>query len=89
MGVLEVSHMPSPSTLILFVKPRPRTPKEHQTFTLEEDFYYLANLTIKTLEEELLSLTYYTQRVFAILAISGSIIEIFSRLINVAKRNDC
>lgn len=45
-------------------------PKEHHTSTPKEDFSYLDNLINAAHEEELSSLTYYTQRASTILAIS-------------------
>lgn len=63
--------MPGPRTFVFLARPRPNTPKEHWTSTLEYDFSYLANLTNEAFKEELLNLAYYTRRAYAIQAIGG------------------
>lgn len=62
--------LPSTSGIIALVslaRSEPHTPMENQTSILEDDCSYLANLTNKTLEDDLSNLAYYTRRASIVL----------------------
>lgn len=66
-----------PSTLgilapVFLTRPGPCIPMEHQVFTLEEDLSDLTNLNNEALEEEFLTLAYYTHWASIVLAIGGA-----------------
>lgn len=68
-----VSHTLGPSAPFFLARLGPHTPNEHRASTSEESCYYLYNLFVKALEEELSNLVYYTCWASAVLAIGGSI----------------